>query len=69
MKIAAVAALLCAFASFADTSIINRRLEPKQTVAKALFEAGLDEPSVETACAALKTVFDLRHARPAISCA
>ncbi len=42
----------------------NRRLEPNQTVAKALYEADLDEATVEAVQGALKAIaFDFKKAR------
>jgi len=57
-------ALLCAVASSPTLRSSTAASSQSRPWPKALFEAGLDEHSVETACAALKTVFDLRHARP-----
>ena len=47
------------------TVVKNRRLEPKQNVAKALFSAGLDDATVDGVQGALKaTGFDFKKARP-----
>jgi murein DD-endopeptidase MepM/ murein hydrolase activator NlpD len=59
--------LLVALAlSGTDLTIVkNRRLERSETVAKALFSAGLDEGTVESVQGALKaTGFDFKKARP-----
>jgi murein DD-endopeptidase MepM/ murein hydrolase activator NlpD len=46
------------------TLVKNRRLERNQTVAKALYEANLDEPTVSAVQGALKAVqFDFKKAR------
>lgn len=59
----AVAALL---AGATDTTLIkNRRIEKNQTVAKALYDAGLDDLTVNAVHGALSAAeFDFRKARP-----
>src|ERR1043165_1160833 len=55
----------CLFGATDLTVVKNRRLEPKQNVAKVLFAAGLDEPTVDAVQGALKaTGFDFKKARP-----
>src|SRR4051812_18015127 len=47
------------------TTVKNRRLERNQTVAKALYEAALDEATVSAVQGALKAAeFDFKKARP-----
>src|SRR3954452_22576449 len=47
------------------TIVKNRQLERNETVAKALFSAGLDENTVDSVQGALKaTGFDFKKARP-----
>ncbi len=60
-------AILVAALSLGVTDMVvkNRRLEPKQNVAKALYAAGLDDSTVDAVQGALKaTGFDFRKARP-----
>ncbi len=58
--------LLTALAATGDLTVIkNRQLDRNQTVAKALFSAGLDEPTVDGVQGALKAAeFDFKRARP-----
>jgi murein DD-endopeptidase MepM/ murein hydrolase activator NlpD len=59
-------ALAVFLAQAPDTAVVkNRRLEKNQTVAKALFDAGLDEATVTAVHGALRAAeFDFRKARP-----
>lgn len=62
-----IALLVCALALGAtDVTVVkNRRLEPKQTLSKALYGAGLDDTTVDAVQGALKaTGFDFKKARP-----
>ncbi len=55
----------CVFGATDFTVVKNRRLEPKENVAKVLFSAGLDELTVDAVQGALKaTGFDFKKARP-----
>src|SRR5689334_2026892 len=66
MRIAPLAALLVLGLSVhavASTRIYNRRIEKEQTVARALYAAGLAEPQVEGIIGALQGVFDFRKSR------
>lgn len=58
--------LLTALAASGDLTVIkNRQLERNQTVAKALFSAGLDDATVDGVQGALKAAeFDFKRARP-----
>jgi murein DD-endopeptidase MepM/ murein hydrolase activator NlpD len=49
-----------------DAAVVkNRRLEKNQTVARALYDAGLDEPTVNAVHGALRAAdFDFKKARP-----
>jgi hypothetical protein len=52
----------------AVTVVKNRRLEHNETVAKALHNLGLDEPTVDAVQGALKANgFDFKRARPVSS--
>lgn len=64
MILPALVAVLALNAS--DVTVIkNRRLERNQTVAKALYDAGLDEATVDSVQGALKAIqFDFKKARP-----
>ena len=64
MILPALVAVLALNAS--DVTVIkNRRLERNQTVAKALYAAGLDEATVDSVQGALKAIqFDFKKARP-----
>ena len=62
----AAVTLVALLSGATDTSVIkNRRLEKNQTVAKALYDVGLDELTVDALHGALKAAeFDFRKARP-----
>ncbi len=53
------------YAAFAapKVTVLNRRIEREQTVAKALYTAGLAQADVDGLVAALGTVFDCRRSR------
>ncbi|GMU63364.1 MAG: hypothetical protein AMXMBFR34_51270 [Myxococcaceae bacterium] len=59
-------ALVALLSGATDTAVIkNRRIEKNQTVAKALYDAGLDDVTVNAVHGALKAAeFDFRKARP-----
>src|SRR5688572_2274609 len=60
----AAAAVLASFdATATTTQILNRRLQPTQTVGSALHQAGLPDEQVEAIIGALTGVFDFRKAR------
>ncbi len=63
MRIALIAFLLASSAR-AEVTVHNRRIQPDQTLARALFDIGLDEQSVDALVRALKGVFDPRRSRP-----
>ena len=56
-------ALLVATTSFAKTTVLNRRILPGQTMARALYDAQLDAPTVDRLISALEGVFDCRRSR------
>ena len=67
MLVAALAALLLSAQDVSPETLLvkNRRLEKKQTVARALFDAGLDEPTVTALHGALSAAeFNFKKARP-----
>jgi murein DD-endopeptidase MepM/ murein hydrolase activator NlpD len=58
-----VLALSFATSAFAKTTVLNRRIQPGQTMARALYDSGLDSPTVEKLISALQGVFDFRKSR------
>ncbi|MFZ5470757.1 MAG: M23 family metallopeptidase [Myxococcota bacterium] len=57
-------AFLCVSSASAEVLVLNRRIQSGQTVAKALYDAGLDDRTVEGIISALEGVFEFRRSRP-----
>jgi murein DD-endopeptidase MepM/ murein hydrolase activator NlpD len=55
--------LLCSFAAHSKVTVHNRRIEPNQTVAKALRVGGLDGQTADAVMSALEGVFEFRKSR------